>query len=190
MSALFQPRNQQRSAIRSILLRSLAVIFLLAFVGVALAGIRRLNLQFYLRQEPEGLLDSLSADQTTDAYFRELLVAQGVPANQVNRPTRELRTALSKLPAKGSIIVIVPRGINDYGVMGETVRYVSLPRYAYYLPCDHPELAMIPADEKIVAVLLYQIEPPAGTGRSLRIMPRLTMIEMKGAEQWKSYCSQ
>ena len=73
--------------------------------------------------------------------------------------------------------------------MGETIRYLSLPRFAYYFPCDHPERAMIPADEKIVAVLLYLIDPPAGTSGTRPIMPRLTMIEMKGAEQWKSYCS-
>lgn len=189
MSAPSHPRDRQSGALRPIILRSLAVLFLLAFVGVGLDGIRRLNLQFYLRHEPAGLLNSLSADQTTDAYFRELLVAQGVPSGQIDRPTKALRTALSALPAKGSIVVIVPRGFNEYGVMGETIRYLSLPRYAYYMPCDHPERAMIPADEKIVAVLLYLIDPPAGTSGNLQIMPRLTMIEMKGAEQWKSYCS-
>jgi hypothetical protein len=189
MSAPSQPRDRQSDATRSIILRSLAVLFLLAFVGVGLEGIRRLNLQFYLRQEPAGLLNSLSAEQTTDAYFRELLAVEGIPADQIDRPTNSLRTALSTLPAKGSVIVIVPREMNKYGVMGETIRYVSLPRLAYYLPCDHPERAMIPADEKIVAVLLYLIDPPAGTSGNLQIMPRLTMIEMKGAEQWKSYCS-
>jgi hypothetical protein len=172
----------------SIILRWLAVLFLLAFVGVGLEGIRRLNLQFYLRQEPAGLLNSLSADQATDAYYRELLGPQGVPSNQVNRPTKALRTALSILPKKGSTVVIVPRDVPEYGVMCETIRYLSVPRYTYYYPCDHPERAMIPADEKIVAVLLYLIEPPAGTSGNLRIMPKLTMIETKGAEQWKSYC--
>ncbi len=189
MSALFHPRDHPNGAIRSIILRSLAFLFLLASVGVALEGIRRLNLQFYLRHEPAGLLNSLSADQTTDAYFRELLVAQGVRSSQIDRPTRALRRALSTLPAKGSIVVIAPRSINDYGVMGETIRYLSLPRYAYFLFCDHPGRAMIPNDEKIVAVLLYLIDPPAGTSGNLLVMPRLTMIEMKGAEQWKSYCS-
>ena len=189
MSAPLHPRDHRHVAPRSIIGRSLAFLFLLALVGVGLEGIRRLNLQFYLRDEPGGLLNSLAADQTTDSYFRELLVAQGVAANQIHRPTRALRKALATLPTKGSIVVVFPRSINDYGVMGETIRYLSLPRFAYFLPCDHPERAMIPADENVVAVLLYLIDPPTGTSGYVQVMPRLTMIEMKEGGQWKSYCS-
>jgi hypothetical protein len=189
MSAPSQPRDRQTGIASPIILRSLALLFLIAFIGIGLEGIRRLNLQFYLRQEPAGLLDSLYADQATDAYFRELLVAQGVPADAVRRPTRALRSALSLLPKNGSTIVIVPRDLPEYGVMCETIRYLSVPRYVYYFPCDHPERAMIPADEKIAAIFLYVIDPPAGESGNVRIMPRLTMIEMRGAEQWKSYCS-
>jgi hypothetical protein len=168
--------------------KSIIVIFLIIFVCCGVEGLRLLHLHTYLRGEPAALLQSFDTDETTDGYIRELLIVEGVPGNQINRPTEVLRTALSTLP-EGAVLFVVPKDTPNYSVMYATVRYLSLPRPVYYLPCDHPEKAMMPEGEKIAGIISYLIEPPAGTSGNWRLLPRLTMIETKETERWKSYCS-
>ena len=168
--------------------RSLSALFILAFIGVGADGWRFLGLESYLRDEPAGLLRAFTPDATSDGYIRELLAAEGVPRDTVRQPAEAIRTALASLP-EGAIIVVVPNDIPKYNVMFLTIKHLSLPRYAYYLPCDNPALASIPSDQKIAAVISYLVEAPTLVSGHWRLLPRLALTAASEAEAWKPYCS-
>jgi hypothetical protein len=118
-----------------------------------------------------------------------LLYVEGVAPGSLRRPADALRTAFSTLPA-GAVIVVVPSDEPKYNVMFMTIKYLSLPQHrVYYLPCDRPDRAGLPPDEKIAALLLYLIEPPPEVSGHWRVLPRLALKTTSEAEQWKAYCS-
>lgn len=164
--------------------------FFIAFIACGIEGLRHLNLHHYLRDEPAAFIKSLDRDATTDGYLRELLYVEGVSPESLRRPAQTLRIALSTLP-EGAVVVVVPRDEPKYNVMFMTVKYLSLPQHrVYYLPCDRPDRAGLPGDEKIAALLLYLIEPPPGMSGHWRVLPRMTLRTTSEAEAWKAYCSQ
>jgi hypothetical protein len=190
-------RNERKESGRRASLRSFRIfpfvpysLVLLAFIGCGIEGLRHLNLHNYLRDEPAAFIKSLDRDATVDGYLRELLYVEGVSPESLRRPAQTLRIALSTLP-EGAVVVVVPRDEPKYNVVFMTVKYLSLPQHrVYYLPCDRPDRAGLPADEKIAALLLYLIEPPPGMSGYWRVLPRMTLRTTSEAEAWKAYCSQ
>ncbi|MEP7273517.1 MAG: hypothetical protein ABI882_18615 [Acidobacteriota bacterium] len=171
----------------------IVILFVAAFVITGVSGWRTLKLEYYLRDEPGGILRSFRADATTDGYITELLSTEGVPRDTVRRPSASIRAALKSLPPEGAVIFVVPSDVPKYNVMYLTWKRLSLPRPAYYLPCDNPAVAAIPSNEKIVGIVSYLVEPPAGFNGSpgLRpLMPRLALTQTLEADGWKPFCSQ
>ncbi len=169
--------------------RWLFALFILTFIGAGVDGWRLLNLDAYLRDEPAGLLRALNPDATSDAYIGDLLAAEGVPREAIRSPSQSIRSALATLPREGAVIVVVPHDVPKYNVMFLTLKHLSLPRYAYYLPCDNPAMASIPSDEKIAAIISYLVEPPTVVSGHWRVLPRLALTATSEADAWKPYCS-
>lgn len=169
--------------------RAVWLVFLLSFLGAGIDGWRRLHLETYLRDEPRATLNSFTRDASSDGYIREFLITEGVPANTISNPTETIRTALTTLPREGALIVVVPRDVLRYKYMYFTIKHLSLPRYAYYVPCDNPVVAGIPAGERIAAVISYLVEPPPTISGHWRLLPRLALTPASETEAWKPYCS-
>lgn len=166
----------------------LLILFILAFVALGAEGWRQLRLEAYLRDEPAGLMKSFNRDATSDGYIRELLIHEGVSRDAIREPTETVRAALASLP-EGALIVVVPQDLPKYNVMYLTLKHLSLPRYAYYLPCDNPAIASIPEGEKIAAVFSYLVEAPPQTSGHLKLLPRLALTMTTEKEAWKPFCS-
>lgn len=190
--------DEMRSTLTNIPLsfarRVLFALFVMAFVLTGIHGWQLLAFEDYLRDEPQGIVRALGRDATTDGYIKELLFVEGVPRESVRRPADTIRAALDSLPAEGAVVFVVPKDLPKYNVMFLTWKYLSLPRPAYYVPCDNPAVAGIEPDEKIAAVVSYLNEPVPSADVSLsprawQVLPKLKMARASEAGAWKPYCS-